>query len=408
MKKLNEKYFCIYGGGSIRGIAYAGAIKAMNELGIVRTGYAGSSVGALMAIFDAFCYTYDEIKKEIINVNFDLFKDINFSFGKDIALSKGGIFYNWVKDLIEKKYYGSDYKKGENPPVCFKDFDKDLIIITSNFENASYKEFSRYNEPDFEIAKAVRISAAMPGLMKSVEIDDEVLIDGDLLKPSPLWLLSDSMCPDTSRVLEFRLEGTQKEGELKNSIDFLSALISNISAFATDCIVKRYENKDKFDYIVLTAENVSLVDFNLSNEKREELISMGYEKTYKYFTKTLPEKKENLLKYYKLLFKYVQKLKEKINNNKLQSLRMLVGELFIELSELKHYIDTTYYKLIVEFKNILFKNLSQNIFGFFRLEDKAFLLTQLEYLSSSLWKSIKEIEEYITKIEEINAEHQKI
>ena len=408
MKKLNEKYFCIYGGGSIRGLAYAGAIKAMDELGIQRVGYAGSSVGALMAIFDVFGYSYEEIKEEIINVNFELFKDINFSFGWDIAISKGEIFYNWVKEIIEKKYYGEHYQKGENNPVCFKDLDKDLIIITSNFENASFKEFSRYTEPDFEIAKAVRISAAMPGLMKSVNVDGEVLIDGDLLKPAPLWSLSDSMCPDNARVLEYRLEGENKESEIKNTIDFLNALISNISKFATEYIVKRYLNKDKFDYIVLTTKDVSLVNFNISKEKREELIQMGYQNTYNYFTDFLVQKKSNLLKDYKILYEYIIKIKKSIEHNKLRVAKNLVGELFICLADIEKYIDLNYYDLIIDFKNMFTKNLSQNMLGIYKLENKEFINAQLQYLGSTIWHNIKEMEEYKAIIGEKNAEHKEV
>ena len=111
MQNTLEKYFCIYGGGSVRGMAYAGAIKALNELKVERVGYAGSSVGALIAVLDAFGYTSDEIIQLCRDVNFELFKDINFSFGWDIALSKGEIFYNWVKEIIERKFYGDKYLK---------------------------------------------------------------------------------------------------------------------------------------------------------------------------------------------------------------------------------------------------------------------------------------------------------
>ena len=405
MKKLNEKYFCIYGGGSIRGLAYSGVIKAMDELGIQRVGFAGSSVGSLMAMFDACGYSYEEIKQEIINVNFELFKDINFSFGWDLAISKGEIFYSWVKELIEKKYYGENYRKGENPPVCFKDLDKDLIIVTSNFEKASYKEFSRYTKPDFEIAMAVRISAAMPGLMKSVKVDDDVLIDGDLLKPAPLWSLSNAMCPDSARILEFRLEGEKHESEIKNTIDFLNALISNISKFATECIVKRYLNKDKFDYIVLTTKDVSLVNFNIPQEKREELVQMGYDVTYDYFTKFLPQKKKDLLASYTLLYKFIEKIKNSVEHNRIRVAKKLIGELFIELVDIEKNIDMSYYDLIVEFKNEFFKHLSQNLIGVYKLDNKEFIITQLQYLGSEIWRNIKEMEEYINKVEDINAEH---
>ena len=166
-----------------------------------------------------------------------------------------------------------------------------------------------------------------------------MLIDGDLLKPAPMWLFSNSMCPEMARVLEFRLEGTQSSSEIRNSIDYLNALISNLSRCATECLVKRYNHKDKFDYIVLTTQDVSLINFNLSAEKRKELFDLGYEKTHEYFTKTLRAKKLEMVKYYKILYVFIKRLQDRIEQGKYQSLRNLVGELFIELTDIKKYID---------------------------------------------------------------------
>lgn len=410
MKKLNEKYFCIYGGGSVRGMAYIGAIRAMEELGIERVGFAGSSVGSILATFDALGFNSNEIEEILFNVNYELFKDINFAISWEIALSKGEIFYNWVKEIIEKKFYGTNYNPNGNSPVCFKDLDKDLIIITSNFETAEYKEFSRYTQPDFEIAKAIRISASMPGLMKALQINGEMLVDGDFLKPVSMWQLSSVMCPENMRVLEFRLEGSMQISQIKTTIDFLNALISNISKFATQNIESKHKNKDKFDYIIIETKDISLMDFNLSKEKKKELINLGYEKTIKYFTENLVTKKEMLLTYYKNLYSYIVKLQEKIQKNKLQNLKQLIGELYIDLAEYRLFIDKTYYDLIIEFKKCLYSNLSQNILGFYKLENKEFLNAQLNYLASEIWKKIKEIEEYKIKIGELelNVEYQKV
>ncbi len=38
-----------------------------------------------------------------MHVNFELFRDIHFGFGKDFAISKGAIFLDWLRELIEKK-----------------------------------------------------------------------------------------------------------------------------------------------------------------------------------------------------------------------------------------------------------------------------------------------------------------
>jgi NTE family protein len=201
MTEINKslEYTCIFGGGAARGASYAGTVKALEEIGIYPKTFAGSSVGAVFAGLMALGYNADELKDIFMHVNFELFKDIHFGFGRDFAISKGEIYLDWLRELIEQKYYGENYKKGENPPVTFKDLQKNLIIITTDLTNFGYKEFSKFETPDFEIAYAIRISSSMPGLMKPVLIDGALLVDGDLQKSWPSWKLSKNLCPDDER-----------------------------------------------------------------------------------------------------------------------------------------------------------------------------------------------------------------
>ena len=135
------KYTCLFGGGAIRGIAYIGAIKAFEELGLVSDTFAGSSVGSIFASLLAVGYTSDELKQIFAKVNFELFRDIAIGVGPLFALSKGEVFLEWLRELIEKKFYGDKYKKGENKAVTFKDLEKNLVIITTNLSNFECKEF---------------------------------------------------------------------------------------------------------------------------------------------------------------------------------------------------------------------------------------------------------------------------
>ena len=43
------KYTCLFGGGAIRGMAYIGTIRALEELGIEYDIIGGSSVGSVIA-----------------------------------------------------------------------------------------------------------------------------------------------------------------------------------------------------------------------------------------------------------------------------------------------------------------------------------------------------------------------
>lgn len=336
-------YTCIFGGGAIRGISYIGAIKALEELNINSKTIAGSSVGAIFAILYAIGYTSEEIKNMFLKINFDLFRDIHFGFGKSFAISKGEVFLEWVRDLIEKKFYGENYKKGENPTVKFKDLDKNLIIITTDLTNFTCKEFSKFETPDFEVATAVRISSTMPGLMTPVIYEGVELVDGDLQKSQPLWKLSKHLQTPKERILEFRLEGDYAQN-CKTAIDYLNTVYSCVTSIATRGIVETYGNNDKYDYITINTGEVIIVDFSIPIEKRQELMDIGYKQTMKHFKEVLPKKKEKLIAVYSDLKQIAQDISNDLNRKNVNDAKISLGKLYINLCDTKSLIDETIYE----------------------------------------------------------------
>lgn len=336
-------YTCIFGGGAIRGISYIGAIKALEELNINSKIIAGSSVGAIFAVLYAIGYTSEEIKNMFLKINFDLFRDIHFGFGKSFAISKGEVFLEWVRDLIEKKFYGENYKKGENPTVKFKDLDKNLIIITTDLTNFTCKEFSKFETPDFEVATAVRISSTMPGLMTPVIYEGVELVDGDLQKSQPLWKLSKHLQTPKERILEFRLEGDYAQN-CKTAIDYLNTVYSCVTSIATRGIVETYGNNDKYDYITINTGEVIIVDFSIPIEKRQELMDIGYKQTMKHFKEVLPKKKEKLIAVYSDLKQIAQDISNDLNRKNVNDAKISLGKLYINLCDTKSLIDETIYE----------------------------------------------------------------
>ena len=96
------KYTCLFGGGAIRGAAYVGTMRAMEELGINPTTLAGSSVGSVIAGLMAVGYSAEEAYDVFIQFNFEIFRDVQLSLGPKFALSKGELFLEWIRDLITK------------------------------------------------------------------------------------------------------------------------------------------------------------------------------------------------------------------------------------------------------------------------------------------------------------------
>lgn len=388
----DNEYFVIFGGGGIRGICYCGAYKALLESNIKLTGYAGSSIGAVFAALIAIGYKYDEVYEILAKTGFEMFIDINIDFKKDLAISKGKIFYDWIKEQLEKKYYGEIYEKDKMPPVKFCDIKNKLVIYSVDLTHLKFKEFSCEKTPDFEIAQAIRASVSMPGLFTPLEYEDSLIVDGDLLKSTPLWRVSNTIKNLDERILEFRLEDNETPKKTDSSLGYLNRVYNAISGFATDYIIDLYKEKDKFDYIKINTPDVSVVDFLMSKEKKQELFDIGYQSTKKYLLEFLPEKRKKINQKYKELLKLLIKFQKEFSKTNIINSYLYLCEIFVYLCEQKQYMDSKIYCQILDFKENYTKNFKKiNFFGI-----KSAISSKKEALSKQLININKSVAEKIS------------
>ncbi|MBD5402816.1 hypothetical protein HDR58_08460 [bacterium] len=392
----NFKYTCLFGGGAIRGAAHVGVIKALESLGIQTELLAGSSVGSMIAALYAVGYTSDELADVFLSVNFELFRDISLGFNQKFALSKGEVFLDWFRDLIERKYYGEAYLKGQCAPVKFKDIDKSLVIISTNMKNFTCKEFSTFITPDFEIAMAVRISCCLPGLMRAVNLDDELLVDGDLMKGKPMWLLSSNIQNSSERILEVRLEGSFS-GTDQNPLEYVNGMYTCMTASETSFIKDLYGNRDKYDYLVIDTGDVIVIDFNYPTDKRQAIIDNGYKQAIDYFTRFLPIKKQRLLNIYLHILDELRKVQSFMLMKKYTAAKNSTSELFIYLAKVKDLIDDDVYQSLSAFQKIVFANITAGLLGRSKCIDRNSVSDLLNTLISDLTLRGQGLENYINK-----------
>ena len=393
MKKSESlKYTCLFGGGAIRGAGHVGALKAFDELGVECASYGGSSVGSIIAALKAVGYTSRELEEIFLSVNFELFRDLSFGFNTKFALSKGEVFLDWFREIIEKKFYGSAYEKGKNDPVKFKDIDKELFIISTNMRDFSCREFSNYETPNFEIAMAVRISCCAPGLMRAVNIDNMLLVDGDLMKGKPMWYLSKHLRESKNRICEIRLEG-EFSGDDSNVLNYINGIYSCMTYTETSFIAQTYGENDKYDYLVINTGDVVIFDFNYPLGKRQEIISAGYEAAMNYFKNRLPAKKQKIYSVYDKLLEFMRKIQEQILRKKYTKAKEFTGETFILLSDTKNLIDEKIYQEIKIFQKLLFSNVKSGLLGQ-SCNNKDTVKAQLINIIRLLTDKINEFEQY--------------
>ncbi len=186
----------IFKGGGVKGIAYVGALKALENANIMQQicGFAGTSAGAITASLAACRISSDALNSFLATTNYNNFKD------------KGGIF-NFLDDLAahfgpyEGDYFlNSWYKKflsqqGIDPEITFAEvqnnFNSDLKVFATDLNTQSIQEFSTATTPDVQIAMAVRASMSIPLFFRAWQFPDgnpnnHIYVDGGVMYNYPI------------------------------------------------------------------------------------------------------------------------------------------------------------------------------------------------------------------------------
>ena len=391
------KYNCVFGGGAIRGMCYIGAMQALQEFNVEISSIAGSSVGSVFASLFALGYSIDEIKEFFLDFNFNMFRDINISlFESDLSISKGEIFLDWLREKIEKKYFGENYKK-DTKRVRFKDIENNLYILTLDINTNTPFIFSKENTPDEEIAFAVRVSAGMPGLMKPVNYGNAILVDGDLIKSWPAWKVFTDLNTSENRLLEFRLEGSRENQEIKNPLDYVNSVLSTIWYLSTENIYNLYHENDRYDYVIIDTKDVIMFDFTLDKNEKEKLIERGYETTKKYFLETLPQKKKVVLETYKKLLLNLNILSNSIKSNNARDSIFVTNEVLSSFIDDSKYIDSSICEYIKNFKESLIINIKKKFMFNKVIENQKQAEETVNHIKMLVQERIEEINFYIKK-----------
>ncbi len=395
------KYNCVFGGGGIRGMCYIGAIKAMKEYNLKINSLAGSSVGSVFAALYAVGYNEDEIKNLFFNFNFNMFRDLNIGiFSADISLSKGEIFLDWLREKIGKKVLGNVYSSEKK--VTFSDIDCNLQILTLDLNTNMPYVFSKENTPNEEIAFAVRCSAGLPGLMKPINYNGMLLVDGDLIKSWPAWKIYDEFNTPDTRLLEFRLEGSRDGSDVKNPIDYLNSIINVVWYLSTENVFNLYSNNDRYDFVIIDTKNVILFDFAIDKDTKEKLIDIGYYRTKEFISKSLVNKKQNLLKIYKRIFREIHILQKEVKKKNLNETFFIINEILANMNDDKQFIDNLFIEQIISVKQLFLKSIKKQFLFCKKFENEDLLIEKINFLQQLLKNRIDEINEFVINSKNIS------
>ena len=210
IKKVNYRNL-VFKGGGVRGIAYMGALEALEEQGILQNieRVAGSSAGAIAATLASFRLPVPETVKLFDSLDLARVPQTGISSSMEGKLPRLKNADN-VRRLVEKYgWYSSSYfhkwlgeiiasQCGRNPHATFNDFHlrgyRDLHVVAANLSRKRTDVFSYETTPDVAVADAVRLSMSIPFFFEAVRFDGkefgkgDYYVDGGLYDNYPILL----------------------------------------------------------------------------------------------------------------------------------------------------------------------------------------------------------------------------
>ena len=240
-----------FGGGGARGFAHLGALKALEENGIVFDEVSGTSVGSIIASLYAFGLTSDDM--------LDIAKSLKV---KDIKTNK--VFFmpsstEGIENLI----------KSSIGDAHFEDMKKPLTVVAVDLKSAKEIDIKSGN-----VAKAVAGSCAVPGVFEPVDFQDYMLADGGLQNTIPADVLRKNGCKyvisiDVNPTRGYGTQSKKLGDVLKASLRILMKSNAVKGRIYSDIVIETNTSKYK----------------STSFEGAEEMYKIGYDSA----TKLIPE-----------------------------------------------------------------------------------------------------------------------
>ncbi len=315
----------IFEGGGVKGIAYAGAIKVLDEKNMLTSinRVSGTSAGAITAALLAFGAGWEDIRNIVGRTDFRKFMDDSWGLIRNVkrlikyfGWHKGKAFDKWMKEQIGAMT--------GNPNLTFEDLEnlkmdhptkfRSLYVVGTNLSKQIPEMFSAEKTPHMEIGDAVRISMGIPLFFTAILDNNDIWVDGGVTWNYPINIfdnkkyLSDPENPKlytipdyptiftkdhvyNKETLGFRVDTKDEIAAskitwslppkmIKSFKDYITALLGFMTDMANK--VHLHEN-DWHRTVFIDAKGVRTTEFDLSEDKVEDLIKSGEDGTKAYF-----------------------------------------------------------------------------------------------------------------------------
>ncbi|MGD0722176.1 MAG: patatin-like phospholipase family protein [Roseiarcus sp.] len=174
------------GGGGARGIAHIAILEALDELGVEPVALAGTSIGAIIGAAYAAGIAADELRAHTLVVMRNRSQVMAKLLKARVGRFADFVLRGFTNPMLLDAEIFLDLFWPRTMPTRFEDLAIPLLVVATDFHNRREAIFS-----SGPLAPAVAGSMAIPGLIKPIEMDGRILVDGGAVNPLPYDLLFD-------------------------------------------------------------------------------------------------------------------------------------------------------------------------------------------------------------------------
>jgi len=168
------------GAGGARGLAHVAVIEALDDLGVRPAAISGTSIGALVGACYAAGLTGKAIRRHVLDLMFnraEIFRRLMDARAVALSSVLSAPFGNPV--LLDADKFCAAFVP-EGVPDDFSALAIPLHLVATDLHDRRELVFS-----SGALKPAIAASMAIPGLVRPIEVDGRVLVDGGAVDPLP-------------------------------------------------------------------------------------------------------------------------------------------------------------------------------------------------------------------------------
>lgn len=304
--KVTAPESLIFSGGGIKGLAYVGAIKALEEKQLFQKvkRFAGASAGAITAALLAIGMGADELDEQMSSVDFSTFlqksnvdiealadkpsemfilkgPEVIFDEVTKRGLCDGSVFVQWITSMFKLKGFDETttfaqlYEKTGNELIivlCYANCSKTVL--------ACYKNEEMANMP---IVTAVRGSMSIPFVFQPLIWNNNTYVDGGTMYNYPIEVFDEELSPKKSLGFILSTKSSVLTPQRREDNGILSHLTCIYDAIMNVSYEYCFRMENHHRTVFIDPAGIGVLDFKLTEEQKKSLKDNGYKATMDYF-----------------------------------------------------------------------------------------------------------------------------